>query len=126
MNASRPEDLNLIFARACNSQDIATLLSLYEPAAKMVARSGEVLVGHDAIEASLRQLVGLGDTFRSEAVFCLVQGDIALVNSDWSVSGGRSEDGSPVNLSARSAEVLCRQADGTWKLQLDHPYACVQ
>jgi len=126
MNASRPEDLNPIFARACNSQDIATLLSLYEPAAKMVARSGEVLVGHEAIEASLRRLVGLGGTFKSQTVFCLVQGDIALVNSEWSVSGGRSEDGSPVNLSARSAEVLCRQADGTWKLRLDYPYAYVR
>jgi ketosteroid isomerase-like protein len=126
MNARRPEDLNPIFTRACNSQDVATLLSLYEPAAKMVAHSGEVLVGHAAIEASLRRLVGLGGTFQSRTVFCLLQGDIALVNSDWSVNGGRSEDGSPVNLSARSAEVLCRQPDGTWKLRLDHPYAYVR
>jgi ketosteroid isomerase-like protein len=126
MNVSRPEDLNLIFTRACNSQDVATLLSLYEPAAKMVARSGEVLVGHSAIEASIRRLVGLRGTFQSETVFCLVQEGIALVNSDWSVSGGRSEDGSPVSLSARSAEVLCRQLDGTWKLRLDHPYACMR
>jgi len=126
MNSSRPEDLNPIFARACNSQDIATLLSLYEPTAKMVLRSGEVLVGHAAIEASLRRLVGLGGKFESQTVFCLVQGDIALVNSDWNLSGGRSEGGTPVNLAARSAEVLCRQPDGTWKLRLDHPYACLR
>jgi ketosteroid isomerase-like protein len=126
MNASRPEDLNPIFARACNSRDVATLLSLYEPAAKMVVRSGEVLVGHPAIEASLRRLVGLGGTFQSQTVFCLVQGDIALVNSDWSLNGGRSEAGTLIDLSARSAEVLCRQPDGTWKLRLDHPYAYVR
>jgi ketosteroid isomerase-like protein len=126
MSPTRPEDLNAIFARACNSQNIATLLSLYEPDCKMVTRSGEVLVGHEAIEASLRRLVGLGGTVASKTVFCLVQGDIALMNSDWSLTDGRSQDGSPINFSARSAEVWCRQTDGSWKLRLDHPYACAR
>jgi uncharacterized protein (TIGR02246 family) len=122
MAPNRPEDLNAIFARACNAGDLATLLSLYERDAKLVARSGEVLVGHNAIEGFLRRLVRLGGTFNSRTVFCLVQGDTALHVADWSVTAGRSEEGNPVDFAARSAEVLCRQADGTWMLRLDHPF----
>jgi ketosteroid isomerase-like protein len=106
MSPTRLEDLNAILTRACNSQDFATLLSLYEPDAKMVTRSGEVMVGHEAIEASLRRLVGLGGTFASKTAFCLVHGDIALMNSDWSVTDGRSQDGSPINISCPPAAAL--------------------
>ena len=50
----------------------------------------------------------------------LEAGDLALVVGVWSFTGTR--DGAPVELSARNADVLRRQADGTWRFVIDNPW----
>ena len=125
MGPKRPEDLNPMFAHAANAGDLPALLVLYDPGAKLVSRTGEVAEGHVAIESSLRRLIAMGGKVSSTTAFCLVQGELALVQADWAIADGRTETGSPVNLAARSSEFLRRQLDGTWKVLLDHPFAHV-
>ena len=47
--------------------------------------------------------------------------DLALVIGAWSFTG-TGPDGKPVTLSAKSADVLRRQADGTWRFVIDNPW----
>jgi ketosteroid isomerase-like protein len=47
--------------------------------------------------------------------------DLALVVGAWSFDGTGPE-GEPVRLEARNADVLRRQADGTWRFVIDNPW----
>ena len=47
--------------------------------------------------------------------------DLALVATTWSFIG-TGPDGKPVKLAAKSADVLRRQADGSWRFVIDNPW----
>jgi ketosteroid isomerase-like protein len=47
--------------------------------------------------------------------------DLALVITTWSFAG-TGPDGKPVKLAAKSADVLRRQADGSWRIVIDNPW----
>jgi hypothetical protein len=49
-------------------------------------------------------------------------GNIASTQAKCSVTG-TDPDGKPETMSDRNAEVVCRQADGTWKFVIDNPAA---
>ena len=44
-----------------------------------------------------------------------------MVSSTWNLKG-TGPDGSAVELSGESVEILRRQADGTWKFIIDSPW----
>jgi ketosteroid isomerase-like protein len=46
--------------------------------------------------------------------------DIALVIVDWELRG-TAPDGTAVTQGGRSADVLRRQSDATWRVLIDHP-----
>jgi ketosteroid isomerase-like protein len=48
-------------------------------------------------------------------------GDVALVVNRWSLRG-TEPDGAPVEMRGSSADVLRRQADGTWLVLVDDPW----
>ena len=48
-------------------------------------------------------------------------GTLALTRSTWSMTGTDPE-GRPVTMGGRSAEVVRRQSDGTWKFVIDNPH----
>jgi ketosteroid isomerase-like protein len=48
-------------------------------------------------------------------------GDLALVIGTWSFTG-TGPDGKPVTLAAKNADVLRRQADGSWRFVIDNPW----
>jgi ketosteroid isomerase-like protein len=50
----------------------------------------------------------------------LEAGDVALVVNDWTMAG-TAPDGTPVVRDGRSADVLRRQPDGSWKVLIDRP-----
>jgi ketosteroid isomerase-like protein len=47
--------------------------------------------------------------------------DLALVTAEWFFSG-TGPDGNPVNMAAKSADVLPQHADGTWRFVIDNPW----
>ena len=40
------------------------------------------------------------------------------------MTGGTAADGSEVNLTGQTSDVVRRQADGTWLLVIDNPFGC--
>jgi ketosteroid isomerase-like protein len=51
----------------------------------------------------------------------LQSSDFVLVTMEWSFSG-TGPDGNPVSLSSKSADVLRKQDDGTWRFVIDNPW----
>ena len=47
--------------------------------------------------------------------------DLALASAKWSVSG-TGPDGQPITLGGVSADILRRQADGSWRYVIDQPW----
>ena len=98
-------------------------METYEPDAILVPGPGaDPVPGHAAIEEALTGFLALGGQLRFTPRHWLVQGDLALASIAFVLDGGRDGDGSPIELQGVTAEVLRRQADGTWKYVVDHPF----
>ena len=117
--ASTPAAINAAFAAGYNSRDVAALLALYEPDAVVTNPDGSTATGTDAIRDHLGHLVQLGGSMTSLNRYAIPNGDLALVGAEWEIvfSDGREP------IAGRSAEVVRRQSDGSWRYVLDHPGA---
>jgi uncharacterized protein (TIGR02246 family) len=109
-NAQTPEDLTRLFVERANAGDAAGIAELYEPEAVMAYPPGEVTTGRNAIRALWEQVVTKAPAFEpEERLPTLINGDIALTTTI-------ARDGAGVR-----AQVVRRQADGTWLRLLDQP-----
>jgi uncharacterized protein (TIGR02246 family) len=104
-----------------NSGNLDGLMGLYEPAAAFAAQPGTLAHGLTGIRPSLAAFVDMKGTLDLKVTRVLEAGGLALVVGEWTFSG-IAPDGAPVRLSARNADVLRRQADGTWRFVIDNPW----
>ena len=121
MAVMRPEEMNTAFADAVSSGEVERVLALYEPGALLAPRPGERASGLEEIRAALDELLALGGTMTSRNVWCMQVGELALLQGEWHLNG-TAPDESPVELSSRTAEVVRRQADGSWLYVIDHAF----
>jgi uncharacterized protein (TIGR02246 family) len=119
--AMKLEELHQRFAEGCNAGNVETLVSLYEPGATVIERTGERTEGIEHIREHLEQLVALRPVMRIVRSRAHVTGDLALLSSHW-VATAKAPDGSPVNMEFHGSELARRQSDGTWRLILDNPW----
>ncbi|MGB7860868.1 MAG: nuclear transport factor 2 family protein [Acidimicrobiia bacterium] len=114
MESRRPESVTETLVTLLAEGDIDGIVSLYEDAAVFADFDG-VAVGPSQIRAAHRKFLGLGLTLQLNRVLTFEADDIALVHWAWTVVGrdGSSNEGI-------SAEVLRRQADGSWKFIIDN------
>ena len=116
------QEIHRRFERAFNAGDMTALLALYEPEAVFVGMGGEILHGHDEIRTAYEPLFAANAQIRLETVGIIESTDgLALMHGRWKLSG-TAEDGSRVSHEGTSAEVLRRQADGSWRYTIDNPF----
>ena len=113
--------MNAAFAEAVNTGDVERVLALYEPDALLAPRPGTRARGLGEIRTSLEDLLALRGTMRSRNLWCMEVGELALLRGEWELRG-TAPDGSSVELTARTAEVVRRQPDGAWLYVLDHAF----
>lgn len=113
--------MNAAFADAVSSGEVERVLALYEPDALLAPRPGVRARGLAELRPAIEELLALGGTMRSRNVWCMEVGDLALLRGEWRLEG-TAPDGSPLELSSRTAEVARRQPDGTWLYVLDHAF----
>jgi ketosteroid isomerase-like protein len=58
---------------------------------------------------------------RTDAV--VENGDLAVVHSAWTITGGRNEDDQPEEMASRSTVVVRQQADRFWRCLVDDAYS---
>jgi uncharacterized protein (TIGR02246 family) len=112
------------FESAFNTGDIEQVMALYEPDAVLIPEPGQVVHGVAAAREVLTGFLALKLPIHLEVKRVLSAGDLALVSSSWSLKG-RGPDGSPVDLSGNTTEVIRRQSDGTWRYAIDDPFSVV-
>ena len=96
-------------------------MPLYESDAAFVPEPGTLAHGAPGISASLNGFISMNGELDLEVKRVLEVDDLALVLGVWSFEG-TGPDGEPVKLAAKNADVLRRQADGSWRFVIDNPW----
>ena len=116
----KPEVWPRQFVEHFNAGDLDAVMSLYEPEARFVTRSGETLVGRDAIRKVLGGLIEAKTQFQSRVVRAAIVGNIAQLYTDFEGTGV-DDAGKTIPARNKAIEVLRRQPDGSWKLIMGDP-----
>ncbi|WP_433606704.1 YybH family protein [Prescottella agglutinans] len=108
--AMTPEDLTRLFVERSNAGDADGVAALYEEDAVMAYPPGSMTVGRVAIRELWAQVLGHAPHFEPEAPLpTLESGDLALTSTP------------PRDGAGARAQVVRRQADGSWLRVLDQP-----
>jgi uncharacterized protein (TIGR02246 family) len=121
MAVNKPEEMHGRFAEAFNLADLPALLTLYEPSAAFVGQPGQTLTGIEAVRGALQQYLALKGTIKMATTYVVESGDTALLRGTWLLQG-KGPDGKPVEIRGNNVEVVRRQADGSWRFVIDHPF----
>jgi uncharacterized protein (TIGR02246 family) len=115
-----PDGVIRRFSELLNAGDVEGALALYEPEATFVSEPGHWVTGANEIRAALQRFAALEPELDGEIESVRQAGEIALVINRWSLRG-RAPEG-PVEMGGRSADVLRRQRDGSWRVVIDDPW----
>jgi uncharacterized protein (TIGR02246 family) len=122
MAASKPEECDILLMNALNAGDLEVAVALYEPDAKLKDLSGATLNGHEQIREAIRQYLALRlQMTRETQVVISSDGRVAMTGGKWRAAGNKT-DGTPIEISGDSHEIVRRQADGSWRFVIDDPW----
>ena len=110
------------FISAVNSGDLPKALSCYEPGAKIFTESGSIARGISAIQKVLEEFMAMKPRICTESEATIQMEDYAVYCSCWTLTGNFGGD-RPLQTSGTSSNVLRRQADGSWRISMDCPWA---
>jgi uncharacterized protein (TIGR02246 family) len=120
-STTSPAEVIERFAQLMDRGELEQALALYEEDAAFVSEPGRLVHGKGAIRSALERFVALRPTMTGAIEKVVTAGNTALVINDWSLKG-TDPDGNPVEMAAKSADVLRRRADGTWGILIDDPW----
>jgi uncharacterized protein (TIGR02246 family) len=115
MGAAEPGQVIEQFEKLFNSGDLEGLLTLYADDCVVPGQEGAVLRGKEAIREWLKAFIDTGAKLSFSGSVVFQAGDIALTHNAWSMSGDAPMEGV-------TAEVVRKQADGTWCYIVDNPF----
>jgi uncharacterized protein (TIGR02246 family) len=121
MKAERPEQAIETLAAALSRGDVDSALALYDREATFAPEPGQEVQGLEAIRHALEQFAALKPRMQGEITKVLSAGGVALVMNRWQLEGTRP-DGSAVEMSGHSADVLRRTPGGDWRILIDNPW----
>lgn len=122
MAFTAPSKAHAEFATAFNAGDIDALCDMYESGALMPSEPGAgPAQGVAAIREVLKGYLAMKPVMQIESKFVHQNGELAVLRAHWSIKAS-GPDGSNVEMSADSVELIRRQPDGTWRYVIDHPF----
>ena len=116
-----PEEVLNTFVEGIKTGNIDSLMTLYEGNACFATQPGQLADSPESVRQSIQNFIDLKGKVDLKVKRVLQAGNLALVISEWSVSG-TGPDGNAVNMSNKSTDVLRKQADGTWLFVIDNPW----
>ena len=121
MPARSPHEMHDLFSKHFIAKDADAILALYEPDAAFMPQPGMIVNGHAAIREALGGFLALNAEFSMQPANIIEAGDLALIVSKWTLKG-TDPTGAAVDLAGQTADVVRRQADGSWLFVIDNPY----
>jgi len=121
MTRETPEKLLESIVDGINSGNLDSLMTLYEPEAAFATQPGSLSHGLSGVREALAGFIAMKGKLDLKVTRVLKASDLAFVATVWSFTG-TAPGGEPVKLAAKSADVLRRQADGTWRFVIDNPW----
>jgi uncharacterized protein (TIGR02246 family) len=121
MSTATPEQVLDAIVDAINTRNRDAVLPLYESEAAFATEPGSLAHGAGGVREALNGFISMKGKLDLEVTRVLEVDDLALVVGVWSFDGTGPE-GEPIRLEARNADVLRRQADGTWRFVIDNPW----
>ncbi|NLR67986.1 SgcJ/EcaC family oxidoreductase [Chitinophaga varians] len=116
----KAEDVHAALAAAFNTGDINQVYTIYDYNGIIVPEPGKVVSGKQQFEEAVKAIMAVKGTMEIKTVYCLQTGDVAVGRSEWNIT-----DGDEVKVSAKGIEVMRRQADGSWKVVIDHAFGAL-
>lgn len=113
----RAEDAHASLAAAFNTGDVDTVMNMYDVNGVIVPEPGKPVSGKEQFEEAIKAILSIKGKMEIKTVYCLQTGNIAVGRSEWSIS-----DGDEIKISAKGIEVMKEQADGGWKIVVDHAF----
>ncbi|SHN37525.1 YybH family protein [Mucilaginibacter sp. OK098] len=113
----RAEDAHATLAAAFNTGDVATVMNMYDVTGIIVPEPGKPVSGREKFEEAITAILSVKGKMEIKTVYCFQTGNVAVGRSEWSIT-----DGDEVKISAKGIEVMLQQADGTWKIVVDHAF----
>ena len=121
MSRETPEQVLKSIVDGINTGNLDALMTLYETEAAFAAQPGNLAHGLLGVRESLAAFIAMKGTLDLKVTRVLAASDLALVAGVWSFTG-TGPDGAPVTLTGQNADVLRRQADGSWRFVIDNPW----
>ena len=116
-----PEQVLKSIVDGIDTGNLDALASLYEPEAAFATQPGTLSHGLPGVREALAGFIAMNGKLDLSVTRVLEVSDLALVTAVWSFTG-TGPDGEAVKLAAQSADVLRRQADGSWRFVIDNPW----
>ena len=121
MSRGTPEQVLKSVVDGINTGNLDSLMPLYEPEAVFATQPGSLTHGLPGVREALAGFIAMKGKLDLKVTRVLEASDLALVTTVWSFTG-TGPGGEPVKLAAKSADVLRRQADGSWRFVIDNPW----
>ncbi len=115
----KPEDMITRVAQALGSNDLDSLMQLYEPSAVLVRPDGTEAQGVDQIRAEYAGYIDKVVSMEAKVLWVHIAGEIATVRGKFSITFAR-KDGTTITRGGEPIEVLRRQEDDSWLYLIDH------
>ncbi len=120
-----PAEVSQAFERHFNAADLDGLAKLYRKGGIFVPAPGVQLQDPAQIRGALTQFMASKVPIKLTIRQVYQADDTALIVFDW-VLKGTGADGKPVDMAGTGADVVNRQADGTWVYAIDNPFGVAQ
>ena len=121
MSTGTPEQVLKSIVDGINTGNLDALMTLYEPDAGFAGQPGSLAHGLKGVRQGLAGFIAMKGTLDLKVTRVLQASDLALVVGMWSFTG-TGPDGGAVKLTGHNADVLRRQADGSWRFVIDNPW----
>lgn len=116
-----PKEFVERFVEAFNNGELDHVVEFYSTQAVLNLGGGQVFRGRAAIRPVLANFLAPKLPMRVTPRSLVTSGDTGLAIFDWTIEG-IGPDGTPVNLSGTTSDVIHREPDGFWRHLLDHPF----